>query len=187
MFIPLRVHSVYSKGKGGATLGELGSWVFERRLSSAALTDIGNLYGWGRWRRLARESDFASLFGCEIELQGRRFLFLVKNREGYWNLMEILNRKEIGETEGLVVVFVPQSGEEEPPELFELSPGEGFYLGADFFNLKKALAWAEKYGLPLVWANPLKFIKNPERLILLHSIQKKIPFPPEKDKLKGRM
>ncbi|MBA7703791.1 Error-prone DNA polymerase [subsurface metagenome] len=41
--------------------------------------------------------------------------------------------------------------------------------------------------MPLVWVNPLKFIRNPERLILIHSIQKKIPFPPERDKLKNRM
>ena len=187
MFVPLRVHSVYSKGKGGATLQELASWAYQRRLSSAALTDIGNLYGWGGWKRFAQDSDFAPLFGCEVELQGKRFLFLVKSREGYWNLMEILNQKEIGETEGLVVVFIPQPGEEGLPEGFDFSTREDFYLGGDFFNLKKTLAWAQNSGLPLVWANPLKFIKNPERLILLHSIQKKFPFPPERDKLKSRV
>lgn len=187
MFIPLRIHSVYSKGKGGATLEELASWACRRRLSSAALTDIGNLYGWGGWKRFAQESDLAPLFGCEVELQEKRFLFLVKSREGYWNLMEILNRKEIKETEGLVVVFIPQPGEEGLPEGFDFSTREDFYLGGDFFNLKKTLAWAQDSGLPLVWTNPLKYIKNPERLILLHSIQKKIPFPPERDKLKGRV
>jgi DNA polymerase III alpha subunit len=40
MFIPLRVHSVYSKGKGGATLEELASWVSERKLPSAALAAV---------------------------------------------------------------------------------------------------------------------------------------------------
>jgi DNA polymerase-3 subunit alpha/error-prone DNA polymerase len=52
MFIPLRVHSVYSKGKGGATLQEVAFWVFERKLPSAALTDMENLYGWQEQRRL---------------------------------------------------------------------------------------------------------------------------------------
>ncbi|UCC38642.1 MAG: DNA polymerase III subunit alpha [Candidatus Aminicenantes bacterium] len=187
MFVPLRVHSVYSKGRGGATLQELASWACLRRLSSVALTDIGNLYGWGGWKRFAQDSGFVPLFGCETELHGKRFLFLVKNREGYWNLMETLNRKEIKETEGLVVVLIPQPGEEVLPENFDLSMKEDFYLGGNFFNLKRTLALAQNSDLPLVWANPLKFIKNPERLILLHSIQKKIPFPPERDKLKGRM
>jgi len=187
MFVPLRVHSVYSKGKGGATLEELASWVFEKRLPSAALTDMGNLYGWGGWKRAAGQRGFVPLFGCEIELQGRQFLFLVKSREGYWNLMEIFNRKEIKETEGLTVIFFPQSREEKSLEDFSLASGMDFYLGADFFNFKKALSWSQSCDLPLVWANPLKFVKNPERLILLHSIQKKVPFPPEKDKLENKV
>ncbi|GAG33821.1 unnamed protein product, partial [marine sediment metagenome] len=58
MFIPLRVHSVYSKGKGGATLEEVASWVFARKLPSAALTDTENLYGWGKWKRAARKRGF---------------------------------------------------------------------------------------------------------------------------------
>jgi len=187
MFIPLRVHSVYSKGKGGVLLQELASWVCQKRLPSAALTDIGNIYGWGGWKRVASQRGFTPLFGCEIELQGKRFLFLVKDKEGYWNLMEIFNRKEIKETKGLVVILLPQPREEKPLEGLAFPSKMDFYLGGDFFNLKKVLAWSQSYDLPLVWANPLKFIKNPERLILLHSIQKKIPFPPERDKLKGKI
>lgn len=186
MFIPLRVHSVYSKGKGAATLEELASWVCQKKLPSAALTDIGNLYGWGRWKRVAQKSDFAPLFGCEIEIQGKRFLFLVKNREGYWHLMEILNQKEIEETEGLVAVLIPQPGEKEPLGDLEFIPKEDFYLGADFYNFRGALREAKKNGWPLVWAHPLKFIKDPERLILLHAIQKKVPFPPERERLKRK-
>jgi len=188
MFIPLHLHSVYSKGKGGLTLEEAASWVSQRRLSSAALADIANLYGWGKWRRASQECGFTPLFGCEVEVGGKKFLFLVKDREGYWNLMETLNRKEIKETKGLVVVFIPQAGDKNPlEELRDLPSNEDFYLGVDFFNLKRALFLAQSRTLPLVWANPLKFIKNPERLILLHSIQKKIPFPPERDKLGRRM
>ena len=187
MFIPLRVHSVYSKGKGAATLEELASWVFERKLPSAALTDIENLYGWGRWKRAAAQRRFASLFGCEIEIQGKRFLFLVKNREGYWHLMEIFNQREIKKTRGLVVILIPQPGEEEPLQALEFIPKQDFYLGADFFNFRKVLVEANKHDIPMVWTNALKFIKNPERLILLHSIQKKIPFPPERERLKRKV
>ena len=50
MFIPLRVHSVYSKGKGGITLKELPSWIYQKRLPFVALTDVGNLYGGGEWK-----------------------------------------------------------------------------------------------------------------------------------------
>jgi len=169
MYIPLRIHSVYSKGKGGATLKDLPSWVCRTKLPSAALTDIGNLYGWGEWKRTALENGFTPLFGCEMKVEGERFLFLVKSREGYWNLMETFNRKEIRTTEGLVTIFIPQAAGEELPEAFSSGSKEDFYLGVDFFNFKKALTLAQRRDFPLV------------------SIQKKIPFPPERDRLKPRM
>ena len=184
MYIPLRIHSVYSKGKGAATLEELASWLALRKYPRAALTDLENLYGWGRWKRVARGREFRPLFGCELEVQGRRFVFLVKDREGYWNLMDILNRKEINETEGLITILIPEPGEDVSPQESESLPREDLYLGGDFSNFKEALAGAKKLGIPLVWAAPLKFIQNPERLILLHAIQKKIPYPPERDRLK---
>lgn len=191
MFVPLRVHSVYSKGRSGITLQELGSWAVQKRLPAAALTDIANIFGWAKWKRTALDAGFSPLFGCEVKLRKRRFLFLVKTREGYWNLMETLNHKEIRKTEGLVLILLPQAKEGDPSEdeesLEKILGGEDLYIGADFFNLKKAHEWAGRYGLPLVWANPLKFVRNPERLILLHAIQKKIPFPPEWDRWKDRV
>jgi DNA-directed DNA polymerase III PolC len=186
MFVPLRVHSVYSKGRGSITLRELGSWVVRKKLPAAALSDMENLFGWAKWKRRAREGGFLPLFGCEIKIQKRRFLFLVKTREGYWNLTEILNRKKIKETGGLVVILLPSAKESDPLEderrLEELRDREDLYIGAGFFNLKKARERTETHGLPLVWAHPLKFVKNPDKLLLLHAIQKKIPFPPERDK-----
>ncbi len=187
MHVPLRVHSVYSKGKGSITLKELSSWVCRRRPPCAALTDVGNLYGWGEWKRAALESGLTPLFGCEMEIQKKRFLFLVKSREGYWNLMETFNRKVVRTTEGLVTIFIPQAGDADLPETLIPGPKEDFYVGVDFFNFKKALTLARSRDFPLVWVNPLKFIEKPERLILLHSIQRKIPFPPEVERLKGRM
>jgi hypothetical protein len=185
MFVPLRVHSVYSKGRSGITLRELGSWAVRKKLPAAALTDIANIFGWAKWKRVALAAGFLPLFGCEVEIAGSPLLFLIKTREGYGNLMEILNRKEIKETEGLAVILLPRPREDDPlekPGPFEgLRGREDLYIGAGFFNLPKAREWAAKHGLPLVWANPLKFIQNPEKLILLHSIQKKIPFPPEWD------
>ena len=139
MFVPLRVHSVYSKGRSGITLQELGSWVAQKKLPAAALTDIANIYGWAKWKRMALHSGISPLFGCEVEIAERRFLFLVKTREGYWNLMETLNHKEIRGTEGLVVILLPQPKEDDPLEkagpLEALLGREDLYIGADFFNL----------------------------------------------------
>jgi DNA polymerase-3 subunit alpha/error-prone DNA polymerase len=278
MFIPLRVHSVYSKGKGGATLEELAWWAAQKKIPAVALSDIENLYGWAKWKRAAKAAGFSALFGCEVEVGGERFLFLVKSQEGYGNLMEIFNRREIKNADGLVTIFIPQpkgtkaaktngkvagnngaekekekkrgadreSGIQEQEELirkeakkedrgdeggalteleenetsgadrtngkpspengndvrhdrFEisieslldalragLSAGD-LYIGADFFNFRRAQALAESRGLPLVWVNPLKFIRCPERLVLLHAFEKKIPYPPEWDTLNKKI
>ncbi len=187
MFIPLRVHSVYSKGRGGVLLRELAAWAVREKLPAAALSDLENLYGWARWKRAAQENGLRPVFGCELELGGRTFLFLVKEREGYWTLMETLNGRAVNSTRGLVTVFIPRPEDRDFPE--ELVPllGEDLYLGSGFFNLKTVKAWSKRHGLPAVWAHPLKFLRHPERLILLHAIHKKIPFPPERDRLGRRM
>jgi DNA polymerase-3 subunit alpha/error-prone DNA polymerase len=287
MFIPLRVHSVYSRGKGGATLEELSGWSARRKAPAAVLSDVEKLYGWAKWKRAAAASGFVPVFGCEVEVGGERFLFLVKSREGYGTLMEILNRREIREgdgLEGLVAIYLPAPKEARPAaagaagdpggpdgrkngrspkagsspvgrndrgrELEDLirqesaaggnedeeafafgekdgkngdttlnseikccvpvflnggkGPGGGaglsvdkllasfrdtpsagdIYLGADFFNIRRAQALAGTLGLPLVWANPLKFIHSAERLVLLHAFDKKIPYPPAWERLR---
>jgi DNA-directed DNA polymerase III PolC len=225
MFIPLRLHSVYSRGKGSATLEEASAWVSRKGMGAAALTDIENLYGWGKWKRAAEARGFRPLFGCELEVGGRTFVFLVKEREGYWNLMEIFNQegrrpaeqekeragddgdrfisgaresKAAGtlhlKTDGLITIYIPKSDEIDLPEELKVRPknggagpdpfmGEDFYLGCDFSNFERVAEWARARNLPLVWANPVKFIRSPERLILLHAITQKVPYPPEKEKL----
>src|SRR4030042_3808066 len=109
MFVPLRLHSVYSRGKGSATLEEASAWVSRKGMGAAALTDVENLYGWAKWKRAAEARGFRPLFGCELEVDGRTFVFLVKSREGYWNLMEIFNTKEKKATDGLVTVHIPKA------------------------------------------------------------------------------
>lgn len=187
MYIPLRVHSVYSRGKGGAVPAELAAWARRRKLPAAALSDWENLYAWGKWRRAACKNGFTPIFGCEIVLQAERFVFLVKQAEGYGNLVEILNRKKIGSTAGLVVIYIPRSGCRAISEALSTAKNGDLYLGGDFYNFSTTLALAKAHGLPVVWANPLKYIINPERLILLHAMDKKIPFPPEKAKFIRRM
>jgi len=245
MFIPLRLHSVYSRGKGSVTLEEAAEWAGRQRLPAAALADTGNIYGWGKWKRVAAGGGFKPLFGCELEIGARRFVFLVKTREGYSNLMEIFNRRAVRDASGLVVIYVPEglspkrdcpSGHVSPsepvvgiPESSEsrvwanevamfadlrakVAPGD-LYLGAEFANFRRILECGGREsggharesgghvpissklehvpdslaGLPVVWANPVKYLTSPERLVLLHAIEKKIPYPPERDRLLAKV
>src|SRR5512136_750684 len=109
MFVPLRLHSVYSRGRGSVTLEEAAAFAARQGWPAAALADIGNIYGWGKWKRLAPAGGFKPLFGCDLECGGRRFVFLVRAREGYSNLMEIFNRRAIRDAAGLVVIYVPDA------------------------------------------------------------------------------
>jgi DNA polymerase-3 subunit alpha/error-prone DNA polymerase len=156
-------------------------------LPFAALTDLDNVYGWAEWKRAAEAEAVSPLFGCEIEIREQRFLFLVKERKGYWNLMEILNNREIRETEGLVTILIPKPGNKDLLYGIPVDLKCDLFLGADFFNYQKCREAAEAHDVPVVWAAPVKFIRNPERLILLHAVEKKIPFPPERDRLRNRM
>jgi len=236
MFVPLRIHSVYSRGKGSVTLEEAVGWAGGKRLPAAALADTGNIYGWGKWKRVAPAGGFKPLFGCELEIGGRRFVFLVKAREGYSNLMEIFNRKEVRNASGLIVIYIPdgsgggtaekaKKGDTYPRYMSPLEPVAGIpessgngawaseaemladlrekiapgdlYIGADFANFRlisgtcTSGTYPQKSGvganpladLPVVWANPVKYLTSPERLVLLHAIEKKVPYPPERDRL----
>ncbi|OGD23211.1 MAG: hypothetical protein A2Y70_04240 [Candidatus Aminicenantes bacterium RBG_13_64_14] len=188
MFIPLRVHSVFSKGHGGLTLGEAAAWSAREKLPAAALTDIGNIHGWAKWKRAAEAKGVVPLFGCETEAGGRRFLLLVKGRDGYRSLVRTMNRGELADADGLVVILIPRPADGPFLEQADtLRRSEDFYLGCDFSNFRSAREFAARHGLRTVWTNPLKFTRSPERVILMRSIEKKIPFPPERDKLLGKM
>ncbi len=244
MFVPLRLHSVYSRGKGSVTLEEAARWAGRKRLPAAALADTGNIYGWGKWKRVAAGGGVRPLFGCELEIGGRRFVFLVKVRPGYSNLMEIFNRREVRDASGLVAIYVPEgqsrfgdspSGYMPPsggsaedtkgnmPQFLrnwdvspscdlaneaamlddlrgKVAPGD-LYVGAEFANFNRLLESGGHVpissklehvpdslaGLPVVWANPVKYLTSPERLVLLHAIEKKIPYPPERDRLLAKV
>jgi DNA-directed DNA polymerase III PolC len=182
VFVPLRVHSVFSKGKGSVLVEEAAAWTAAKKLPAAALADVGNLYGWNRWKRAARERGVAPLFGCEVETGRGRLLLLVQSREGYGNLVETLNRREMGSGDGLVTIVLPNPKGPAP----DISAAD-LYIGAGFGNFRTALELSRRSGRPLVWVNPLKYVASPERLILLHAVEKKLPYPPERERLKAKV
>ena len=79
----------------------------------------------------------------------------------------------------------------------KVAPGD-FYLGAEFANFRRISRTCDRHSknpvrvpgnsdLPVVWANPVKYLTSPERLVLLHAIEKKIPYPPERDRLLAKV
>jgi len=193
MFVPLRVHSVFSRGEGSITLEELVYFVEKHQLPAAALTDVAGFYGWGKWKALSQDRGFKPIYGCELELsfplKGSRFVFLVKQKEGYHRLLEIFNRREFLEPEGLVTIFLlPESLPVAESEIEEWEKvvkrirekvSEDFYLGCGLDNFESAEWLSQKTGLPFLWTEPLKYLTSPQRLVLARAIERKIPYPSE--------
>ncbi len=197
MFVPLRVHSVYSRGEGSITVEELVQFAERNRLPAVALTDVGAFYGWGKWKALAEGRGFKPVFGCELELdfseKGSRYVFLVRERRGYHRLLEIFNRRQFLEPEGLITIFIlPENLPLSEAELEERVKvvkkvqehvPEDFYLGCGLENFEAAEWLSRRSGIPLLWTGPLKYLTSPQRLVLVRAIEQKIPYPPELKRL----
>lgn len=197
MFVPLRVHSVFSRGEGSIILEELAQFAERNRLPAAALTDIGAFYGWGKWKTLSEGRSFKPIFGCELELdfpeKGSRYVFLVREKNGYHRLLEIFNRRQFLAPEGLITIFI--LSENLPLSESELGERvsavrkiqecvtEDFYLGCQPENFEAAEWLSTRTGVQLLWAGPLKYLTSPQRLALLRAIEQKIPYPPELKRL----
>ncbi|MBK5100738.1 MAG: PHP domain-containing protein, partial [Desulfobacteraceae bacterium] len=101
-FIHLNVHSHYSKGWGIATIEELCEVAREQGIKRLALTDTNGLYGLVFFVQAARETGIEPIVGSEVLSDGRRALLLVKNRQGYANLSQVISARHCDQTFDLI-------------------------------------------------------------------------------------
>ncbi len=108
-FTHLHVHSHYSLLDGLSKIGLLVDRVKELNMSSVAITDHGNMYGAIEFYKKAKEKGVKPILGAEIYLafegmQDKRpgiddkiyhMVLLVKNQEGYQNLVKILTKAHL--------------------------------------------------------------------------------------------
>ena len=104
-FVHLHVHSHYSLLDGMAKIGELIKRAKDLGMPALALTDHGNMYGAIEFYEKAKDADIKPIIGAEIYLTENRrergengkgekpyhLLLLVKNEEGYRNLLKIVS------------------------------------------------------------------------------------------------
>lgn len=105
-FTHLHVHSHYSLLDGLPKIDQLLDYVKELGMDSVALTDHGNLYGAVEFYKKAKEKGIKPIIGCEIyqslermtdkrpNIDDKRYhlVLLVKNKEGYKNLVKLLTK-----------------------------------------------------------------------------------------------
>jgi DNA polymerase-3 subunit alpha len=108
-FTHLHLHSHYSLLDGLPKIDEILDYVKELGMDSVALTDHGVLYGAVEFFKKATERGIKPIIGCEIymaqeglhqkrpNIDDRRYhlILLVKNQEGYKNLVKILTKAHL--------------------------------------------------------------------------------------------
>jgi len=104
-FIHLNVHSDYSRGWGLGTIEELCRAAHDLGIRRLALTDTNGLYGLVFFVRMAKEAGIEPIVGSELLHDGRRAVVIVKDREGYANLCDILSARHCHDDFDLVRVL----------------------------------------------------------------------------------
>jgi len=108
-FTHLHVHSHYSLLDGLPKIDELLDYVKELGMDACALTDHGNIYGAVEFYKKAKEKGIKAIIGSEVylafeKMQQKRpgiddvryhLVLLVKNEEGYKNLVKLLTRAHL--------------------------------------------------------------------------------------------
>ncbi|KKB63579.1 DNA polymerase III subunit alpha [Robbsia andropogonis] len=98
-FIHLRLHSEYSIADGIVRLDDAIAAAAKDGQGALALTDLSNAFGLVRFYKAARSAGVKPIAGADVWITNpadrdkpHRLLLLVRNRQGYLNLCELLSR-----------------------------------------------------------------------------------------------
>ncbi|KEI01870.1 DNA polymerase III subunit alpha [Clostridium botulinum] len=108
-FVHLHTHTEYSLLDGSGKIGGLISRAKELGMKSLAITDHGTMFGCVDFYKKAKEAGIKPIIGCEIyvasnsmhikrldsENRNHHLVLLVKNEQGYKNLMKIVSKAAI--------------------------------------------------------------------------------------------
>ncbi|MBI2625165.1 MAG: DNA polymerase III subunit alpha [Candidatus Nealsonbacteria bacterium] len=108
-FTHLHIHSHYSLLDGLPKIDQLLDYTKELGMDSIALTDHGAIYGAVEFYKKARERNIKPIIGCEMYLARENmdqkrpniddkryhFLLLVKNEDGYKNLVKLITKANL--------------------------------------------------------------------------------------------
>ncbi len=96
-FVHLRVHSEYSIVDGLVRIDDVIKAAAKDKQPALAVTDLANLFGMVKFYKAARGKGMKPIAGCDVWISNdndrdkpTRMLLLVKNRQGYLQLCELL-------------------------------------------------------------------------------------------------
>ena len=100
--VHLHVHSQYSMQDGLCSLDGLIKQAVKFKMKAVALTDHDGLYGAIQFYKKAKSAGIKPIVGCEIRIkdnqksnQAYHFILLVKDKEGYSHLCQIITKAHL--------------------------------------------------------------------------------------------
>ena len=177
-YIPLRVYSVFSGGKG--SVSPAGLALLMKKGGVMAVTDPFSFLAWEKFYRSALDNGLRFLPGMEIALRGSGSLLLFpRSPEGYFSLVASYNKKKLASMKDVTAVFIPGRIKGDISSRFKnikerISGGE-IYFGLEWNSDRKYLEYAEKERIPVVWANALRWTGSPESYKVVSSVFSHLP------------
>lgn len=174
-YVPLRNYSVFSQGRGAVDARILGDFLQQRGVPALAISDPFSMIGWERFRKEALSRELKPLLGMEIRIRDIGALVLYPiSVKGYFSLAASFNRKIFSKMEDVLVIYIPTRGPAgRIPALMNIRkqvPSEHFYLGLEWNSSRWVTKLAEKHNIPLVWAQPMKWVMNPEKYAVCSAV-----------------
>jgi len=178
-YLPLRVHSIFSRGRGAVTAAELALYLRRQGLPYLAVCDPLSVIAWEYFREEAERNKLAFVPGLEVNAgrSGEILVFPV-GKEGLPTLLGLHNGLESRFLESCKVILLPALQDEHFIERTRerVAPGK-LYLGLTWKSRRWLVTVARSRNLPLVWANPCCWLADSARYRAVASVFRHLPWP----------
>ena len=184
MFTHLQVHSCYSLLYGPRTPAEIAAAARASGFEALALTDINSLYGVHAFINACVREGLQPIVGAELRHGGERAVVLVKTREGFSHLTQILTglkmRKDFNLARSLADHGRDLTILTESDRLLETLAGKGHDLYALITPFtQKTVRAARRLSLPLAAAGDVTFLSREDWAVhrVLRAVAEKSAVP----------
>lgn len=185
-YIPLRVHSAYSTGRGVVRPAEFADLLNRMRVPAMAVSDPFTLIGWEKFHGHAARRDLQFLPAMEVKLQKLGVLLLFPlTRQGYLSIVRSYNQKTVPRMPEVAMVFIPCGNLPRSPadraaairEVIQQVPKGNLYLGLEWNSKRWLVELAASHKLPLVWAQSLKWVSRSRDYLVASAVFSHRPLP----------
>lgn len=178
-YIPLRVYSVFSRGHGAVRPEDLVR-LMKKSNGPIAVTDPFSTMAWESFHRAAGKNGVKFLPGTEISLRGAGSVVLFPlSIDGYFSMISSFNTKKLSMMKDVTAIFISSGRGAGITSIVKNLKGripEGnFYMGLEWNSRRQVVEASSKFGIPIVWSQPLKWIGTPERYEVANSVFNHLP------------